>query len=145
MSQLEKKLWADVKKATSNRVHWTRLEAWVGVGIPDLNGAVPHPTCGTSGIEFWLELKVCRTQSLTLYNLWRPAQISWQTTRSRVCRNVFNLVHHANSQSLYIFSGSKVAAITEVQGPCQVDPDFIVNGPEKHAKSIEYIVSTLSR
>jgi len=141
---LEKKLWADLKKETANKVHWTRLEAWVGVGIPDLNGVAPSPTRGpANGIEFWLELKVCRTQSLTFYNLWRPAQIAWQTLRSRQTSNVFNLVRHPESKSLYIYGAHKIPEITKVNGPCTVDPDFTVSGPMSCAKCIEYIVSSL--
>lgn len=145
MSQLEKKLWADVKKATSNRVHWTRLEAWVGVGVPDLNGVASSPISEASdGIEFWVELKICRAKSLVLHDLWRPAQIAWQTTRARHKRNVFNLVLHSEAQILYIFSASKIAQITEVKGPCTVAPDASFEGPMKYAKSIQYIIDTLA-
>jgi len=143
---LEKKLWADLKKATDRDVLWTRLEAWVGTGIPDLNGVVSSPTGGArDGIEFWLELKICRTKSLSLSNLWRPAQIAWQTLRSRQKDNVFNLVGHPESKTLYLFAAYRIPEITMVKGPCAVVPCFSISGPGAHAKCVEYIVSSLRR
>ena len=92
--------------------HWTRIEARVGAGIPDVNGAFLWPPQGQqSPIEIWVELKVCKTQQFKTAGLWRPAQIAWQTARSRVSPCVWNMVSHPESQTLRVYNGSRVADI----------------------------------
>ena len=133
----EKKLWQDLKKTTSQKVLWTRLEAWVGAGIPDLNGVMlPDTAAPANGIEFWLELKVCKTKSLLLHSLWRPGQIAWQTARSRVCPNIFNLVSHPLGRCYYLYAGGKLSAIAEERGPCTIAPD---NSPTDDERLIDII------
>lgn len=144
----EKKLWQDLKKATSTNVQWTRLEAWVGTGIPDLNGVIlPTTVAPTNGIEFWLELKVCKTKSASLHSLWRPGQIAWQISRSRVCPNVFNLVHHPAGGRLYLYGGWQLTELTD--GPMTKNRDPVTPlldspvGPESLLSVIHFIKDRL--
>lgn len=105
----EKKMWEHLKKETHKNVHWTRLEAWAGSGIPDINGAFLWPFLSQeSPVEIWCELKVCSTKIFQGRNLWRPAQIAWQTKRSRVTCNVFNLISHPRAEVVRIFGAHKV-------------------------------------
>lgn len=139
----EKKLWHDLKKATSERVHWTRLEAWVGTGIPDLNGAVysdsPAPA---RGIEFWLELKACASKGRQFHSLWRPGQIAWQTSRCRIYPNVFNLIIHPSVRQLLLYGGWQVSQIAEVKGPCSVDPLMVADCDKAGFDAvIDYIIA----
>ena len=68
-------VWKSLQAATTKMVHWTRIEARVGAGIPDLNGAM-------TDLEFWLELKVVKTVSFKTEGLWRPGQVAWQMKRA---------------------------------------------------------------
>lgn len=106
----EAEIWKRLSRETSRNVHWTRIEARVGAGIPDINGAYQWPPQGQqSPIEIWVELKVCKTKAYKTAGLWRPAQIAWQTARSRVSPCVWNMVSHPESQSLRIYNGSRIA------------------------------------
>lgn len=105
----ETEIWKRLSRETARNVHWTRIEARVGAGIPDINGAFLWPPQGQqSPIEIWVELKVCKTKSYKTAGLWRPAQIAWQTARSRVSPCVWNMVSHPQSQSLMIYEGSRI-------------------------------------
>ena len=44
----ETALWKTIKRQTALNVHWTRIEARVGAGIPDINGAYLWPVSGAS-------------------------------------------------------------------------------------------------
>lgn len=105
----EAEIWKRLKRETDRLAHWTRIEARVGAGIPDINGAFLWPPQGQqSPIEIWVELKVCKTKAYKTAWLWRPAQIAWQTARSRVSPCVWNMVSHPESQSLRIYNGSRI-------------------------------------
>ena len=108
----EAELWKDIKRKTASEVHWTRIEARVGAGVPDINGAFQRPSNGRQmGIEIWCELKVCKTKAYKTAGLWRPAQIAWQTARSRYCATLWNLVSHPQSQTVKIYNGSRIAGL----------------------------------
>ena len=106
----EAAIWQRLKRETGRNVHWTRIEARVGAGIPDINGAYQWPPQGQqSPIEIWVELKVCKTKAYKTAGLWRPAQIAWQMARSRVSPCVWNMVSHPDTNQLKIYNGSRVA------------------------------------
>ena len=123
----ESALWKVIKRQTASDVHWTRIEARVGSGIPDLNGACLRRCNGQQiAIELWCELKVCKTKSYKTAGLWRPAQIAWQTARSRYSNTVWNLVSHPQSQSVKIYSGSRIADLwDDAEG--KTEPDQVLS------------------
>ena len=105
----EAEIWKRLKRETDRVAHWTRVEARVGAGIPDINGAYQWPPQGQqSPIEIWVELKVCKTKAYKTAGLWRPAQIAWQTARSRVSPCVWNMVSHPEAEVLRIYNGSRI-------------------------------------
>jgi hypothetical protein len=122
----ETELWRSIKSKTSASVHWTRIEARVGAGIPDINGAFLWPLeARQMPVEIWVELKVCKTKRYKPAGLWRPAQVAWQTARSRYSDTVWNLVSHPEAQHTKIYSGSKVAALQfDDQG--EIPPDLVL-------------------
>jgi hypothetical protein len=102
-------------------VHWTRIEAWAGAGVPDVNGAASFG-------EFWLENKVCESNTFQPLKLWRPAQIAWQTRRSLIFPNVWNLVSRPRSHSVEIYScKTLVELVTKGSG----QPELILSAPIK--------------
>ena len=106
----EKAIWTHIKRETDKDVHWTRIEAWAGSGIPDLNGAYSWPSLSQqTPVEIWCELKVCSNIKFNAAGLWRPAQIAWQSKRSRVSRNVYNLVSHPRAEVVRIYDAGQVA------------------------------------
>lgn len=123
----EAALWKDIKRQTASDVHWTRIEARVGSGIPDLNGAFLWPSEGQQRpIEVWCELKVCKTKSYKTAGLWRPAQIAWQTARSLRSRNVWNLVSHPQARVVKIYNGSRIADLwDDAEG--KTEPDQVLS------------------
>ena len=122
----ETALWKAIKKHTSSDVHWTRIEARVGAGIPDINGAYQWPSQGRlRGIEIWCELKVCKTKSYKTAGLWRPAQIAWQTARSHKMRNVWNIVSHPQAEVVKIYSGARTADLWD-DSEGKVEPDMVL-------------------
>jgi len=122
MSQPERSLWNRWNNATKELVDWTRLEAWVGSGIPDMNGIVRCDSLQKcKGQELWVELKVVKTKGVIVKNLWRPQQIAWQTKRCLYACNVFNLVSHPDRQSLKIYLGSTIKRLVD-EGPLSVAP-----------------------
>jgi hypothetical protein len=122
----ETELWKSIKSKTSPGVHWTRIEARVGAGIPDINGAFLWPwQARESPIEIWVEWKVCRTKAFKTAGLWRPAQVAWQTARSRCSRSVWNLVSHPDLSVTKIYSGSKVAAL-QFDDRGEIPPDMVL-------------------
>ena len=95
-------LWKSLQTATTRMVHWTRIEARVGAGIPDLNGAM-------TDLEFWLELKVVKTVSFKTEGLWRPGQVARQMKRAASTPDrIWNLVSHPAGQSVRLYRGDKV-------------------------------------
>ena len=126
MLTTETDLWKTIKRQTASDVHWTRIEARVGSGIPDLNGACVRLSGGRHvRFELWCELKVCKTKSYKTAGLWRPAQIAWQTARSRCSDTVWNLVSHPQSQSVKIYSGSKIADLWDDKDG-KTEPDQVL-------------------
>jgi len=127
----ETAIWQSLKRQTSRDVHWTRIEARVGAGIPDINGAYQWPPQGQqSPIEIWVELKVCKTKQYKTAGLWRPAQIAWQTARSRVSPCVWNIVSHPEAQVLRIYNGSRVADLwDDATGKAEPDQTLSYNDP----------------
>lgn len=122
----ESALWKVIKKQTASNVHWTRIEARVGAGIPDINGAYQWPILGhLRGIEIWCELKVCKTKKYKTAGLWRPAQIAWQTARSAMSNNVWNLVSHPQAEVVKIYSGSRIADLWD-DSDGKIDPDMVL-------------------
>ena len=126
-------MYSSLKEATKTTVHWTRIEAWAGVGIPDVNGAASFG-------EFWLENKVENRKILQPASLWRPAQIAWQTRRAAFFPNVFNLVSRPRTDTLEIFSCSKLLDL--VENP-ETAPDLVLSAPVKWQTLLEFLESRL--
>ena len=94
MSKPESTLWKNLREGTKELgVFWTRLESWSSPGVPDLHGIL-------DGHAFWLELKVHRLNSLNKIAL-RPHQIAWQIRYSGYSGNVWNLVGHPSSSTIF--------------------------------------------
>lgn len=111
-------------------VHWTRIEARVGTGIPDLNGAMPD-------LEFWLELKVVKTVSFKTEGLWRPNQVAWQTKRCRSTPNrVWNVVSYPEGQTVRLYRGDKVF---DLNRGIDAMPDFETHLPPNWAAMLDFI------
>jgi len=111
----ESKLWNKLREGTApTGVHWTRVESWASPGVPDLNGCL-------NGHDFWVELKVLATKSDKKFPKWRPHQIAWQTSRTRVGGCVWNLVHHPSSSRLLFMDGTHLAQRLMEDGPAVYD------------------------
>ena len=122
----EAELWKDIKRKTASEVHWTRIEARVGAGVPDINGAFQRSSNGRQmGIEIWCELKVCKTKRYKTAGLWRPAQIAWQTARSKYCATLWNLVSHPEAGVVKIYNGSRIAGLWDDETG-NIEPDQIL-------------------
>lgn len=126
-------MYSSLKEATKTTVHWTRIEAWAGVGIPDVNGAASFG-------EFWLENKVESRKIMQPVSLWRPAQIAWQTRRAAFFPNVFNLVSRPRAEVVQIFSCSKLLDL--VKNP-ETAPDLVLSAPVKWQTLLEFLESRL--
>lgn len=122
----ETEIWKRLSRETGRIVHWTRIEARVGAGIPDINGAfLWPPQVQQSPIEIWVELKVCKTKQYKTAGLWRPAQIAWQTARSRVSPCVWNMVSHPETEVLRIYEGSRITDLWDDQTG-NIEPDMVL-------------------
>jgi len=130
----EAQLWSKLKKSTENRVDWTRIEARVGAGIPDVNGVFDDDT----RLEIWIELKICKTIGYRPQKLWRPAQIAWQTKRSKKMLNVWNLVGHPSCSAYYLYNAVKLQRLVE-HGPSSVDPCLLMVGRLDDEQLLQYI------
>ena len=128
------KLWKSLKAGTKSGVQWTRIEARVGAGIPDINGAM---SCG----EFWLELKVCKTKKFKTAGLWRPHQVSWQYSRSTVFRNVWNVISHPEDDRIYFFRCDKIVDLNEPD--VLVEPDYVMDHPFDWGSALDFIRASL--
>lgn len=89
--------------------------------MPDVNGAAEFG-------EFWLENKVCATNNAIGLDLWRPAQIAWQTKRSLIFPNVWNLVSRPRAQTVEIYSCKSLLELA-TKGSCQ--PELVLSAPVK--------------
>lgn len=103
--------------------------------MPDINGAV------TEG-EFWLELKVCNTKRYKTTGLWRPHQVSWQFTRSKVFKNVWNVISHPEDNKVYVYGCDKILELN--QPDCQVTPDLVLNGPFEWGELLSFVKARLT-
>lgn len=128
-------MYSSLKKATETTVHWTRIEAWAGAGIPDVNGAASFG-------EFWLENKVEDRKSMQPLSLWRPNQIAWQARRSAILPNVWNLVSRPRAGVIEIFSCVKLLDLV-VKG--QATPDLVLEAPVKWEDLICFLSSEMDR
>jgi len=115
---------------------WTRIEARVGSGVPDINGAV-------SCCEFWLELKVCKTKKLKTFGLWRPSQISWQFSRSKIFKNVWNVISHPEDNKVYVYGCDKILGLNE--GETTPEPDLILEGPFEWGRLLDFVKAQLQK
>ena len=116
---------------------WTRIEARVGAGVPDINGAV------TQG-EFWIENKVVNTKKYKTEGLWRPSQIAWQFSRSKVYANVWNLVSHYASETIYLYNGSKILELNDPEAS-PPEPCLVMSYPVDWGLMIDHITETLTQ
>ena len=134
----ETAIWQRLKRETDRNVHWTRIEARVGAGIPDINGAYQWPPQGQqSPIEIWVELKVCKTKQYKTAGLWRPAQIAWQMARSRVSPCVWNMVSHPEAQVLRIYNGSRITDLWDDSTGSEV-ADLVLKYDEPMAMFLDF-------
>ena len=108
----EAKLWQDVKKALKD-AHLVRIENRSTPGVPDVNGCY-------NGIEFWLELKVIKGNSLQLSKF----QKAWIYERTRVGGKVFVLARPLSGSVLKVFEGSNA-----IQGPDSRYPVLWIHDP----------------
>lgn len=97
----ESKFSQKLVKATSDKVHWTRIESWALPGVPDLHGCY-------GGVTFWIETKVSKLpyvrSELTPRQLQlRPHQIQWQMQYARSGGRVYNLIHRPSSSLCQLF------------------------------------------
>ena len=102
MAKPESKLWHQLRTNLSD-VHWTRIESWASQGVPDCNGCY----CGK---EFWVELKVSRSNRISL----SPFQISWHLARNRVDGDTFILISDPGRRVLELYEGSKVRELRDI-------------------------------
>lgn len=128
-------MYESLREATKTTIHWTRIEAWAGVGIPDVNGAAPFG-------EFWLENKVESRKAIQPVSLWRPAQIAWQTRRAAFFPNVFNLVSRPRAEIVEIFSCAKLLNLVE---NAQTPPDLVLCAPVKWQILVEFLESEMNK
>ena len=128
-------MYESLREATKTTIHWTRIEAWAGVGIPDVNGAAPFG-------EFWLENKVEPRKTIQPVSLWRPAQIAWQTRRAAFFPNVFNLVSRPRAEVVEIFSCSK---LLDLVSNAETPPDLVLAAPVKWQNLIEFLEAEMRR
>lgn len=123
------------------QVDWQRIEAWVGAGVPDVNGAFQWPPNGDGGaFEIWCELKVCRLKTFKTEGLWRPCQIAYITRRSCIIANVWNLISHPRSETLRIYSGSKTSQLSADSTGSTV-PDLILKYNEPWTTALDLFAS----
>ena len=130
-------MWNSLKKMTEKTVTWTRIEARVGAGIPDINGAM------ASG-EFWLESKVCKTKKYKTEGLWRSSQVAWQFSRSKVYPNVWNVVSHPSDAKLYVYSCDQVLDLNDPEAVPPV-PCLVMTYPVDWNLIINLVSETLSK
>ena len=102
MAKPESRLWHQLRSNLPD-VHWTRIESWASQGVPDCNGCY-------RGKEFWVELKVSRSNRINL----SPFQISWHLARNRVNGVTFILISDPDRRLLELYEGSKVRELRDI-------------------------------
>ena len=90
----EAKLWQDVKKALKD-AHLVRIENKACPGVPDVNGCY-------NGVEFWIELKVIKGNSLRLSKF----QKAWIYERTKFGGKVFVLARPLTESVIKVYEGS---------------------------------------
>ena len=90
----EAKLWQDVKKALKD-AHLVRIENKACPGVPDVNGCY-------DGVEFWIELKVIKGNSLRLSKF----QKAWIYERTKFGGKVFVLARPLTESVIKVYEGS---------------------------------------
>ncbi len=92
MNTLERDLWKLVKEHLPGEVE--RVENIVSRGTPDVSGACR--------MDYWVELKVCRTKKLQdIDKLCSALQMRWHHLRACQGSRVFVLVRHGKALVLY--------------------------------------------
>jgi len=76
--------------------HWTRIESFGTVGIPDLYGI-------RKGTVIWLELKCIKQNSIRL----SPFQISWNYNNFKHGGKNYYIVQDTRSMVIKLYSGDK--------------------------------------
>ena len=125
----EAKLWQDVKKALKD-AHLVRIENKASPGIPDVNGCY-------KGIEFWIELKVIKGNSLRLSKF----QKAWIYERLRVGGYVFVLARPLSGSVIKVFDCRTVVRGSGIPFPVvELHPPYnwnellaILRGPNSSA------------
>ena len=129
-------MWQSLKKATPKGVEWTRLEARVGTGMPDINGVTKYG-------EFWIELKVCKTKKFKTEGLWRPSQVSWQYNRSQHFQNVWNVISHPAQELIYMYNCRDILDLNTSEPPPEAD--LVLGYPVAWPEMLGHINESLSR
>jgi hypothetical protein len=89
----------------------------------------------------WCELKVCRTRKFKTLDLWRPAQVAWQTKRSTVSRYLYNLISHPEAREIKIFGGHLVRELQE-DADGTVVPDLVLKYRDPWSVFLDFVAST---
>ena len=100
-------LYRQLKTANKSRRNWvlTRIENWVGQGIPDLLA------CDEFGGLHFVELKFCKANAVNL----SPHQVAW-LTRHRKSSSWVLVKQQARADvkaSLYLYSASQAISLAE--------------------------------
>ena len=82
--------------------HWTRIESFGTVGIPDLYGI-------RKGTVIWLELKCIKQNSIRL----SPFQISWNYNNFKHGGKNYYIVQDTRSKVLKLYDGDKGRELKE--------------------------------
>ena len=126
MASPESRLWHMIKQKLPD-VHWTRLESWASQGVPDCNGFYRSK-------EFWIELKVSRSNRFSL----SPFQISWHYTRYRAGGVTFVLISDPGRRLLELYEGSKVHELRDIGR--RVTPLLKLSSPYDWSKLLETLI-----
>ena len=126
MSSPESRFWKQLKTNLPD-VHWTRIESWASQGVPDCNGCY-------LGKEFWVELKVSRSNRISL----SPFQISWHYTRYRAGGVTFVLISDPGRRLLELYEGSKVHELRDIGR--RVTPLLKLSSPYDWSKLLETLI-----
>ena len=120
----EAKLWQDVKKALKD-AHLVRIENKSGPGVPDVNGCY-------KGIEFWIELKVIKGNSLRLSKF----QKAFIDERSKHGGKVFVLARPLTGSVIKVFDSATLDL-----DPKSRNPVMEIDQPYDFTKLLELAAS----
>ena len=116
----EAKLWQDVKKALKD-AHLVRIENKACPGVPDVNGCY-------DGVEFWIELKVIKGNSLRLSKF----QKAFINERSKHGGKVFVLARPLTGSVIKVFD-----SVTLDLDPKSRNPVMEIDQPYDFTKLLE--------